>query len=103
MPLPIPFWASIIITTIGVVLLIFPAKFGNTFFGPKIKSVLENEKNWKIGQIYNALLYIFLGAASLLYIIFDTRNHALIMLLMFLLLYASGIKLIDKIIKNRQV
>ena len=103
MQLSVPFWASIVIIVIGLILLIFPAKFGNTFFGPKIKSVLENENKWKTGQTYNALLYIFLGSASLLYVLFDTRRHALIMLLMLIILYGSGIKLIDRIIKNRKV
>ena len=97
----VPFWASIIFIVLGVLLLIFRPKFGNTIFGPKIKSVLKNEKAWKTGQIYNALLFIFLGSASLLYILYDTREHALIMILMFILLYSSGTKLIDRMIKKQ--
>ena len=103
MQLPVPFWGSIVIITFGIILLIFPAKFGNSFFGPKVKSVLENERNWKTGQTYNALLYIFLGLASLLFIVFDTREQALIMMILFILLYTRGVKLIDRIIKNRKV
>ena len=94
------FWSSIIIIGIGLILLIFPSKFGHSFFGPKIKSVLESERKWKIGQTYNAFLYIFLGSITLLYTFFDTGRHTFIILLVFIFLYISGIKLMDRLIRN---
>ena len=87
---------------LGLVLLIFPAKFGNSFFGPKLKSVLENENTWKKGQAYNALLYIFLGTATLLYLLVDANRHTLVMLLLLILLYGSGVKMIDSIIRSKK-
>jgi hypothetical protein len=97
------FYTAIVVIVIGLLLSLFPAKFGKGILSLKTKMTLLNESNWKKGQKLNALLYIAFGSVELLYSSFDTRTHALIALLILIWLFKGGLMLIEKILQKKSI
>ena len=97
------FYISIVVIVIGLLLFIFPAKFGKGILSLKTKMTLLNESNWKKGQKLNALLYIAYGSVLLLFISFDTRTHALIVLLILIWVFKGGLMLIEKVLQKKSI
>ena len=102
MPTPVygPFWISVSILVLGFILLLFPPKFGNTFFGPKIKAALHNGKSWKSAQRLNALLYILMGSVSAAFFLYD-KKHPAIMLLIIIFSQRVGMTWIDNMLEKK--
>lgn len=98
--LTIPFYTSLILLMIGLIMLAFPSKLGSGIFTIKTRTVLASEQNWKKAQRLHAFLYLILGAASLAYALLGTPTHGFMVVLIFIAIYTNGLFVINKLLEK---
>ena len=91
---------SIGLILMGVIMLLFPPKFGNTLYGVSNKETNRNEEMWKLGQRLYAYAFLLMGAAfELLGILMEKiygKFQSLIGLIMLIGLWLIAKKVINK-------
>ncbi len=101
MQLILPFYATILITGMGICVLIFPTRAGKYVLAEKLSTTSMSKETLAGLRICNAILLMLLGTVSLLLILFASRSDALTMMILFLVSYKPLMEFIKHTISKK--